>query len=193
MARPKAFDEDIALEKALQAFWFRGYQATSIQDLTHEMSINRASLYNTYGDKHALYVAALDRYSDRMISGWMKTLTCSHSPRAAIRQIFQDAVVNSINDEQRRGCLIVNAAVELSAHDAEVDNRVARNLNQLEEAFHDALCRLQQAGGIHQGRDIRALARFLVNNLEGLFVMAKATPDRELLQDIAAVTLSILD
>ena len=192
MPRPREFDYDEVLDRAMQRFWGHGYEATSVQDLVQVMGINRASIYNTFGDKRRLYLAVLERYQNQVVAGWLDQLDNADDPRVAIRSIFEAAVESSILDAERRGCLIVNAAVEMAPRDSGVDAYITRNLSAIEEGFYRALCQAQQRGEVDKARDVRALARFLVNNLEGLFVLARATPDRPLLDDIVSVTLSIL-
>lgn len=192
MARTKEFDERLALERAMQLFWCQGYDATSIQDLVDRLGIGRGSLYGTFGDKRSLYLAALDRYEQVVLAGQEVLLDAPGSALAAIRNVFTQTVDGILTDPARRGCLAVNAAVELAPHDREVAARVATIRARSTMAFERAARRAQTAGELASSHDPRALARFLANALNGLQVQAKAGPDEATLRDTMTVTLSVL-
>ncbi len=192
MTRTTDFDQDAALDRAMHLFWRQGYEATSIQDLVEHMGIGRGSLYNTFGDKHALYLAALDRYCATVGADFLAPLDEPLPVRAALRQVFANVVVESLA-EGHHGCLMANGTLELAARDADLRCRAEANLRGAEDTIGRALARAQATGELAAGRDPRALARYLFNALQGLRVTAKATDDRGTLEDIARVTLSALD
>ena len=107
MARPKEFDRDQALHKAMEVFWSRGYEAASIRDLVEHMGINRQSLYDTFGDKHALYLQALDRYQEVETRKVFELLERTPSVKKALRQLFGAVVKGALCKGPRRGCLWV--------------------------------------------------------------------------------------
>jgi len=113
----KQFDSDDALMRAMEAFWGRGYEATSMQDLVSCMGINRGSLYATFGDKRALFLAALRRYDAHYRQDWLSALRQANGPKATILAAFDDAVEAALGRKGRRGCFLVNTALELSPHD----------------------------------------------------------------------------
>lgn len=193
MARHKEFDRDEALHKAMGVFWARGYEAASIQDLVEHMGINRQSLYDTFGDKHALYLEALDRYREMEGRKLIDLLESPGSVKKALRQLFQGIVERSLCDEERRGCFVGNAMSELAGRCSETSARACSNMAAAEGAFYRALLRGKKEGEIKGGRDLRAVARFLYSSLQGLQLMAKATRDRRVLEDVVKVTLSVLD
>ena len=193
MARHKEFDRDEALHKAMEVFWSRGYEAASIQDLVEHMGINRQSLYDTFGDKHALYLQALDRYREVEGRKMLELLERPGSVKKALRQLFQGVVEGSFCGGERRGCLIGNAMSELAGRCKETAARTCSNMAAAEEALYRALLRGKKEGEIKEGRDLRAVARFLYSSLQGLQLMAKATRDRRTLKDVIKVTLSVLD
>ncbi|MBV9211657.1 MAG: TetR/AcrR family transcriptional regulator [Acidobacteria bacterium] len=193
MARHKEFDREEALQKAMEVFWSRGYEAASIQDLVEQMGINRQSLYDTFGDKHALYLQALDRYREVEGRKLFELLDRSGSVRKALRQLFQGVVEDSFGDVERRGCFIGNAMSELAGRCKETANRTCGNMAAAEEALYRALLRGKKEGEIKGSRNLRAVARFLYSSLQGLQLMAKATQDRKTLEDVVKVTLSVLD
>jgi TetR/AcrR family transcriptional repressor of nem operon len=193
MARRKEFDRDEALQKAMEVFWSRGYEAASIQDLVEHMGINRQSLYDTFGDKHALYLQALDRYREVEGQRLFELLGKPGSVKKALRQLFQNVVERAFCGEERRGCFVGNAMSELAGRCKETATKTCGEAEAAEEAFHRALLRGQKQGEIKARRDLRAVARFLYSSLHGLHLMAKATRDRKALEDVVNVTLSVLD
>lgn len=193
MARQKEFDRTRALDRAMQLFWCRGYEATSIQDLVEHMGINRGSLYDTFGDKAALFGAALERYEELMGAQIRATLSQPGSAKAALRAVFDQVVAEAVDDPRRRGCMMVNAAVELAGREPALAARAATSVTQTEAALAETVIRGQRAGEISARHDPAALAQFLMNTLQGLRVMAKARPDRAALQAVVDVALSILD
>jgi len=193
MARHKEFDRDEALHKAMEVFWSRGYEAASIQDLVRHMGINRQSLYDTFGDKHALYLQALDRYGQVEGRRLIELLERPGSVKKSLRQLFGEVVERALSDRERRGCFMGNATSELAGRCKETASRTCRNMAATEEAFYRALLRGTKEGEIKEVDDPRAVARFLYCVLQGLALMAKARQDRKVLNDVVKVTLSVLD
>jgi TetR/AcrR family transcriptional repressor of nem operon len=193
MARHKEFNRDEALHKAMEVFWSRGYGAASIQDLVKHMGINRQSLYDTFGDKHALYLQALDRYGEVEGRRIFELLEQPGSVKKALRQLFAAVVEGSLCEGQRRGCFMGNAMSELAGRCKETAARTCSNMATAEGAFYRALLRGKKEGELKGVRDPRAVARFLYSSLQGLILMSKATQDRKTLEDVVKVTLSVLD
>ena len=193
MARHKEFDQDEALQKAMEVFWARGYEGTSIQDLVGRMGINRQSLYDTFGDKHALYLLALDRYCQVESRKAIELLENSASVKKAVRQLFAGVVEVALCDKQRRGCFAGNAMSELAGRCKATAARTGSNVKAMEGAFYRALLRGKKEGELKTVREPRAVARFLYSSLQGLILMSKATPDRRTLEDVVKITLSVLD
>ena len=193
MGRRKEFDRDEALHKAMEVFWSRGYEAASIQDLVKHMGINRQSLYDTFGDKHTLYLQALDRYREVESRKVFELLERPGSVKKSLRQLFEGVVEGSLCDGQRRGCFMGNAMSELAGRCKETAARTCSNMVAAEGAFYRALLRGKKEGELEGIRDLRAVARFLYSSLQGLVLMAKATQDRKTLEDVVKVTLSVLD
>ena len=193
MARPKEFKHDVVLDRAMQAFWSRGYEATSIQHLVDRMGIQRGSLYDTFGDKRTLFFAAIDRY-DRVVTG--KLLAALDEPASgkdAIRRFFRLKVELAMEPGRPRGCLVTNSAAELASRDRGTATKVGAVLTKIEASFNRAVVRAQKAGEIDPTRNARALARFLTSSAQGLSVMAKTFPERAVLEDIVKVTLAALE
>jgi len=193
MARHKEFDRDQVLHKAMEVFWSRGYNAASVQDLVEHMRINRQSLYDTFGDKHALYLQALDRYREVESGKVFELLERPGSVKKSLRQLFKRVLEESLRDGQRRGCFMGNAMSELAGRCKETAARTCGNMTAMEGAFCRALSRGKKKGELKGVRDPRAVARFLYSSLQGLSLMAKATRDRKTLEDVVKVTLSVLE
>jgi TetR/AcrR family transcriptional repressor of nem operon len=192
MARPKAFDPTAALDCALQVFWHQGYEATSLQELLAAMALSKSSFYETFGSKHALYLAAIDRYREIAIAPYVRTLRNHDNGRQAIADVFAALVEQLDCPQGRRGCFMNNATIESAPHDAATEARVREAQRALEDAFYRAVRRAQAQGQIALEKDPRALARFLTSSMHGLLVMAKLAPGREALEDVARVVLSTL-
>jgi TetR/AcrR family transcriptional repressor of nem operon len=191
MARPRAFDENAALDAATECFWRGGYAATSVRDLGAAMGLGAPSLYNAFGDKHALFTRCLDRYLDGKMRERIRRLECDHPPRAAIERFLEEAVARSLADP--RGCLLVNAALEVAPHDAVIAKVVAERLGELEGFFHRCLAAGQRDGTISAARPAQDVARLLLTTIMGLRVLARAHPDPALLKGAASQALSLLD
>lgn len=190
MPRTREFETGEALDAAMRLFWCKGYAATTLRDLLDGMGIGYGSLYNTFGDKRALFLASLDRFRELRTS-WIDEVL-EDSGLGGIQEVFRRTVEGLVSFEPRRGCLLANTAVELAPYDAEVAARISHYVRHTEVVFERALIRAQRAGEIPADRDPQALARFLVNALHGLRVLARSGTDRAVLEDAARVTLDAL-
>jgi TetR/AcrR family transcriptional repressor of nem operon len=193
MARTKDFDENEVLTKAIQLFWHKGYNGTSMQDLVDGLGISRSSLYDTYTDKHTLFVKALESYQNSGAAKIQEIINHSGSAKETIQKLLELATNDLMDDKQQKGCFMVNAEVEVAPHDAEVNNLVCKNDQQMEEAFYQVIKKGQDSGELKNQQDARALSRFIFNSVKGMRVTAKSTPDRSLFDDIIKLTISTLD
>lgn len=183
---------DEALRNALDLFWRQGYEATSVNDLVEHLGIGKASIYATFGTKHELYLKALDRYVRTTDAQVVDELSQPGPALPAVRAIVLRFVEEILADQDQRGCLVVNSAVELP-YDAEVAERVGRSWNTLEVALTLALSRARAQGELAAHRDPRALARLLLAVLQGLRVLGKGPSPAERLRDAATEALAILN
>ena len=193
MARQKEFDREEVLHRAMEVFWARGYEGTSVQDLVKHMGINRQSIYDTFGDKHALFLQALDRYREIQSRKVFEILDRPGSVKRNLNLLYQELVEKALSEEGRRGCFVGNAMSELAGRCKETAARTGNSVSSAERTFQRALQRGKQQGELSRVRDTRAVARFLYCNLQGLLLLAKATNDRPFLNDVVKVTLSVLD
>ena len=192
MARTKDFDENEVLSKAIRLFWHKGYNGTSMQDLVDGLGISRSSLYDTYGDKHALYIKALESYQDSSGIEMCNIINNTPSAKEAIKQLLEFITRNMLNDEQHKGCFMVNAGVEVAPHDAEVNDLLCKNEQQLEDVFYKTIKRGQESGEITTSQDAMALTRFISNTVKGIQVSAKSTTAKTFFDDIIQTTMSVL-
>jgi TetR/AcrR family transcriptional regulator, transcriptional repressor for nem operon len=193
VARTKEFDPETALRAALELFWERGYEATSMADLVEHMGVARASIYATFGGKHELYLKALDRYGESVDPYLLTELSQPGPVLPAVRALVERFAREATGDGGRRGCFVVNTAVELAPHDPLMARRVQASWDHLETALTSALIRAQAQGELGEERDPRALGRFLLVLMQGLRVMGKAEAGAQRLRDAAAQALALLD
>jgi len=187
----KTFETEDALGKAMAAFWARGYEATSMQDLVDCMGIGRGSLYAAFGDKRRLFLRALALYDDRHRRRWTERLTAEISPRQAIIVSFEE-VVSATLGGARDGCLLINTGLEMSPHDPEIAAVVGTALEEMEGFFRTMVQRGQAAGEIAPEIDADQAARGLLALLAGLRVLSRARPDEALLRGVARQAEALL-
>lgn len=189
MARPKEFDREEAVKRAMVVFWEKGYEATSTDDLLRAMGIGRQSMYDTFGDKHRLYLEALQRYQAESAAGLMERLRSESSPLAALEQVFL-VIANESPAERARGCLGVNAITELARVDPEVASVSRAAAMTCEAAFERVVREAKRKGEVRASVDERQAGRFLLTALQGLRVTAKAGASPEALREVASFTIS---
>ena len=174
--RPRAFDPEAAVERAMTAFWSRGYHGTSLPDLLRATKLSRGSLYAAFGDKHALFLRALDRYISDALARVDQELDARTSALSGLRTFLAGYVDRASGDSGRRGCLFVATTMELATHDPDVAERVRAFFQALEGRLASALSRAKDAGEIANGIDPSDAARLLVCVVEGLRVVGKIGP-----------------
>jgi TetR/AcrR family transcriptional repressor of nem operon len=191
MARPRKFDEEAVLDAAVQCFWSRGYEATSVRDLIEKMGITGASLYNAFGDKRALYQRALDRYVEDSIADRIRRCE-SLAPYDAIAGFFDEVISRSLCDHDHKGCMLVNAALDVAPHDPGFQKVVAAVLIRIEGFFRRCVKTGQADGTITKSQSPEDLARHLLGVLLGVRVLARVRPERALLEGVVAPALALL-
>ncbi|MFF3335331.1 TetR/AcrR family transcriptional regulator [Streptomyces sp. NPDC002888] len=194
MARSKEFDPDAVLQSALELFWRRGYEATSMADLVAHLGIGRASIYATYGNKRDLYLKALDRYGEGQNPQLVRELSQPGPALPAVRALVRRFAAEASDDACRTsGCFVTNTAAELAPHDPAAARRVELGWEHLETLLHSTLVRAQGQGELPAERDPRALARMLLVLMQGLRVVGKASSDPARVRDAAEQALQILN
>jgi TetR/AcrR family transcriptional regulator, transcriptional repressor for nem operon len=193
MARPKEFDPDHAAQEAMETFWEHGYAATSVNDLLAEMGLSRGSLYDTFGDKKQLFLAALDKYEAQRGHELRKMLERPGSAKAALVDFIHMAADCCTSVEGRRGCLAGKAAMELAPHDKDIAEWLRKFHRRNIDLVARAILRGQQQREINDQLDSRAAARFLLNALGGLRLLGTMSPSESEVQDVVELTLKVLD
>lgn len=192
MARTKEFDENEVLDQALELFRARGFKHTSFADLVDELGVSRQSLYDTYGDKQALYHAALRRYLDRGLETIRRKLDESLPVREAFADFFEATIVGTCANGSP-GCFMVNSMVELSPHDADTRALAQLHARELEGIFASRLSAAQRKGQLARSKDPVALAHYFYHTVLGLSVASRALGDKDALRQTAQLALQVLD
>lgn len=185
MARPKEFDRDDALGRAMKVFWTHGYDKTSIEDLVKGTGVGRQSLYDTFGDKRAIYLAALDLFRRTHAK---EAVVRKASPLATLEASFRRMARAAVAGDGER-CMMVDAAVEMRKMPCEdVERALREHLRQNERIIRDLLKEAEEAGEIAQGLDHLAIARTMINAIHGLRVTAPF--DHGMFEDVVRQTLA---
>ncbi|MGW4629546.1 TetR/AcrR family transcriptional regulator [Streptomyces rubiginosohelvolus] len=192
MGRTREFDTEAATSRAMELFWARGFDGTSLRDLTQHLGIGQGSLYAAFGDKEGLYRAALEHYRTTLAAAALRDLGNGADARSAICGLLMERVRIAV-EQDGRGCLMVNAACERLPSTPSI-RRVVRDT---QDANRDALAGILRAamerGEITTRHDPFTLAAFLITVLNGLLVSAKITPDIRTLEPLVDIALSTLD
>ncbi|MGN5382285.1 TetR/AcrR family transcriptional regulator [Streptomyces lasalocidi] len=193
-ARTKEFDPDAALQSALELFWRRGYEATSLTDLVEHLGIGRASIYATFGNKRELYLKAMDRYTETRDPALLAELSQPGPALPAVRAVVRRFAAEAVSPEGRlNGCFVTNTAAELAPHDPAAARRVEISWEHVETLLHSALVRAQAQSELPEGGDPRALARMLLVLLQGVRIVGKASNDPARVRDATEQALALLD
>lgn len=167
-----------AVERAMDVFWSRGYHATALPDLLRATKLSRGSLYAAFGDKHSLFLRALDRYIADALARMDVEFNPGNDPVDGLQAYLAGYVERTSGSNGRRGCLLVATAMELAGGDADVGRRVARFFKAMEAKVTEALSRAKAAGRLADGIEPATAARVLVCFVEGLRVVGKTAPAR---------------
>lgn len=191
MARSKEFEVNEVLDKAMKIFWEQGYEKTSMSDLVEHMGIHRRSIYDTFDDKHSLFLQAMDRYRGKVSTTLLAEIKASKTAVEALHKIF-DVMISAVEDTPS-GCLIVNSAVELGTRDQEVDNRSLESFNEAERMFEQIIQWGQREREFSSDLDAKEMAEYLHNISVGIRAMARTSTDKEKLNRIIHVTMKLLE
>jgi TetR/AcrR family transcriptional regulator, transcriptional repressor for nem operon len=191
MARHREFDTDRTIQKAIDTFWSHGYSATSMKDLATSTGVLPGSLHAAFGGKKELFLAALDRYTQNSLMGISECLHRNDSVLDGIRQCLIYVASDHSIEDRARGCLIANAAAELTPSDPEVTARVRMMFQAMEDLFAESLICAQASGEISKLHDVRSLARLIVTAIEGLRIYGKVQPSDRSLADVVDAIVGI--
>lgn len=187
----KRYDETEVLRRAMEAFWGRGYEATSINDLVAATGINRGSLYAAFTGKRGLFLRALEHYDKEHRRAFLAALERDHAPREAILEAFRQVAADA--KRGRKGCLLVNTALELAPHDPGTEKIVRAKLEAVEAFFRGRIGAGQDDGSLSPEIPAAETARVLFALFVGLRVITRSRPDRPVLEAIVAQAEALLD
>lgn len=179
VGRPREFDLDEATRKAMHVFWDRGYHDASLPDLLAGMELSKGSFYKAFGDKKAVFLRALDLYSEDAVRNVRDVLKSDTSPKVAIRNAFLRYADLSSGSKGIRGCFAVLAAAEMLPGDPETASRIGIHFRRLQDLFADAVMQGQEMGEIGNRADARVIAQFIVSHAQGMRVLGKVGSSRD--------------
>ncbi len=193
MPRVKLFDKNEALNKAMHLFWKQGYSATSIQDLVNHLGINRASIYDTFGDKEKLFFSAFENYRKTNTDAIAKFFESQSNVREGFQKLFEFSIDESIRDADKKGCFVVNTTTELIPGDEKIVKIVRENKKTFERLFFDYLKHGEAHGQIPEGKDLKALASLIYTLYNGMRVISKVETNKKELMNSVKTVLVLLD
>lgn len=193
MPRVKLFDREEVLQKAIELFWKKGYYATSINDLVQHLGLSRSSLYDTFGDKHALFELAFEHYQEENSANLRKYLRSQESVKEGMAQLFKKAIEEALMDPDHKGCLMVNTTTEMVPGDEKIREKLILNRELLEGMFAEFVTRGQRSGELSPELDPQVVAALMFTLYSGLNVTAKITRDRDVLMRSVESALAIFE
>jgi TetR/AcrR family transcriptional regulator, transcriptional repressor for nem operon len=192
MARPREFDEARVLEAAGAAFWAKGFEATTTRDLTECTGLTQSSIYAAFGDKRGIFMRSLRYYLESILHERIVRLETTKSPGEAIVRFFKEIVDRSLADVQHRGCMLVNASLEVTAADPDLQRYVTAETSKIEQFFLRCVIAGQKSGEIPSNSNAENHARHLLAVLLGLRVLARIRPDEDLLKGLVEPALATI-
>ncbi|WP_417819683.1 TetR/AcrR family transcriptional regulator [Terasakiella sp.] len=193
MARPRSFDKETVLTQVMTLFWEKGYGATSMMDIQNATGLKPGSLYDCFGDKHQLFLDAIEYYRNTVVRERLDKLASPGPARPRLEEFFNDLIEFSLGEGRKLGCLMSNSAVEMSQVDPQIKGLVQDNLVEIAQAFCDVVQDGQTSGEFKTNEAPEDIARFLVSTVQGLRVLAKSSTSKETLTTTTRLALKILD
>lgn len=181
----KTFEESDVIDQAMQVFWEKGYAATSISDILEATGIKRGSLYNAFEGKHDLFLQSILKYENQRWQNLLRQLETVEDPREAILIFVDRTVQDTLSDPEKKGCMLVNTALDYSLHDDEVQKIVSDAVKQRIAFFENFIKRGQEQGVIPDSVQPRPTAKALVALLVGIRVLGRGVFGKAALQQIA--------
>lgn len=192
MARPREFDEHEVLEAASAAFWTKGYEATTTRDLVKSTGLTQPSLYNAFGDKRALYLRALEHYLEHTLRERINRLERTVSPAQRVTLFFHELLERTLADPEKRGCMLVNSALETTSDDEAFREIVATEFTEVRAFFYRCMIAAGASGEIATVVSADDAAAHLLATLIGVRVIARVDPQQALLIGAIAPALQLL-
>ena len=193
MPKVKLFDEKLVLEKAMELFWKKGFNATSIQDLVNHLGINRSSIYDTYGGKKELFYKSFELYRVTNITGFSNFLNQQTKIKEGLKSLFEMAIMESAADQDRKGCFVVNTTTELVPGEPEMLEILKTNKDTYISIFYNFLQKGVESREIPKGKNLKSIASLYYTLFNGLKVVSKVQPDTKELLNSIDTALTLLD
>lgn len=193
LGRPLEFDPDKAVDIAMEVFWCRGYETTSMTDLLDAMDLSKSSFYQTFGNKQQIFERCLKRYVDTLSTNMEKELNASRSGRSFIENMLDTIASTAEQEEGAKGCLMVNSANEFGQKDSVIATSLEDGLQLFTKVFIKAVKRAQSEGGISAGADPHVIVNYLHVSISGLRTMIKTGADKKSIKGTVTLILKALD
>jgi TetR/AcrR family transcriptional regulator, transcriptional repressor for nem operon len=193
MPKVKQFDRGHVLQEAAHIFRQKGYNGTSIDDILKATGLSRSSLYDSFQDKHNLYLQALEMYKKRENQGYQEVHQTQLNGLEKIELVFKEVVKHLIENPHDNGCLMVNAAAEMSKQCDKTSQVVCNNKDEVQNLFHTWIEDAQKKGLVKLNKPLEFYGQFLFNTLCGLKVLSQSGADRAELDNVVKVTLTALN
>lgn len=189
--RKREFDREEVLTLAMQHFWVNGYEGSGLTDLLDAVGIARQSLYSTFGNKHELFLEALDHFFVAEVEPKLRQLDGEHAGFQALTQFFESLGKKGFGNF-KLGCMLTNAITELAPGDSQVAKIAKQQLDRIEKAFQASVVAAQKAGNLRKDLKPNQVARLLLGTMHGVMVLAKTPSGKSKTKDIVSATLSVL-
>ena len=187
--RPLQFNPDKALDAAMQLFWRKGYESTSLQNLIDEMKLSKSSFYLAFKSKHHLFQLCLQQYSEMLFNHLSSQMLQADSAMQFIESLFYNVANETCGKDARRGCLLMNTASEFAQTDSEISKLVNKNLENLTKIFEQAVIEAIKENKNLSDKDSHKLALYLVSSMSGLKTMVKSGADKPTIKSIVGTIL----
>jgi len=192
MARPRSFDKDTVLDQVMVLFWEKGYGATTMMDIQTVTGLKPGSLYDSFGDKHQLFLDAIDHYRTTIVRKRLLPLHSDISPRRRLTDYFDNLLAFSLGEGQKLGCLMSNCAIEMAPHDTNIQDLVQANQAEIIESFRLVIQQGQDFDEFTSTENAEDLAKFLLSTVQGIRIMAKSAAPEDTLKTSIRLALNIL-
>ena len=192
MARPRSFDENEVLDAAMTEFWRRGYAAASTRDLAECMGMCAPSLYNAFGGKRTLFIHALQHYATNAMRTRLRRIETGSAGLALIRAYFSELLTNIHDDPERRGCFIINTALEVAPHDEEISAAVVSYLGEVRSFFERGIRSAQQLGETPAALNASEVADTLLGVMLGISVLGRTSQDHARFEAMLSPVFTLL-
>ncbi len=190
--RPRAYDPEIALQRAMEAFWKSGYAGTSLDDIVAATGMNRPSLSAAFGDKRTLYLKALRAYWEAKFAAMSKALSGGTLQEALMRAYEASLSIYFSGDQGPRGCFVLGTAITESAEDQEIRDIISNGFEKLDAHFEARLRTAAEAGELDPGADTAALAMLACAAMQSIAIRARAGAPRDQLRELALKAVKVI-